>query len=80
MPIYTAPAVENPAIPEHTETVSDPDGGPDIAVTVPAVPASVTCEPTFPGARYELDRASMTFSVTTPAPINPIPSGWVEVV
>ena len=80
MPTYTAPAINNPAVPEHTETVPDPDGGPDITVTVPAVPASVACEPTFPGTRYSLDRASMTFTVTTPTRVDPIPSGWVEVV
>ena len=79
MPVYTAPAIDNPAAPEHEKTVSDPEGGPDITVTVPAVPASVTCEPTFPGARYALNRTSMTFTVTTPAPIGPIPDGWGEV-
>jgi len=77
---YTAPAIDNPAVPEHEETMPDPDGGPDITYTVPAEPASVSCAPTFPGARYALDRAAMEFTVTTPTPIDPIPDGWAEVV
>jgi hypothetical protein len=79
MATYTAPAIDVPAVPEHTETVTDPGGGPDITVTVPAAQAYVTCVAAVPGSRYALDRASMTFAVTTPAPIDPIPDGWVEV-
>jgi len=80
MATYTAPAIDNPAVPEHTEI--NPTGGDDgtgDTYTVPATPAGVTCSPTFPGAQYKLDRAAMTFSVTTLEAIDPIPAGWVEV-
>jgi len=75
MPTYTAPAIDNPAVPEHTET--DPDTGE--TYTVPATEASVTCETIIAGSHYALDRPSMIFTVATPSAVDPIPDGWVEV-
>jgi hypothetical protein len=75
MATYTAPAISVPAVAEHTET--DPATGE--TVTVPATHALVTCDVMVAGSRYALDSDSMTFTVTTPEAVDPIPSGWVEV-
>jgi hypothetical protein len=76
MPTYTAPAIENPAVADHTET--DPDTGEEFTVQGEVAMIGIAADPK-PVGTYHYNEGANTFTVQTDITLSPIPVGW-EVV